>query len=84
MHTEYVVKVSAACMPAGCWGKYRRVAVLEVEAGSRPKMISERARGVVRIVRIWERQHVGISERCAYQRALKQAKELVQELSQSA
>jgi len=47
--TTYVVKSSAARMPASCWGTYRRVAVLEVVRGTTPRMISTRATGVVRV-----------------------------------
>ena len=43
MNTHFIVKTAAACMPASCWGQYRRVAVLEVEVGTEPKMISARA-----------------------------------------
>ena len=54
----YAVKVSAAKMPTSCWGKYIRVGVLEVEDDTTEiSMISERARGVLRVVRTWERRH---------------------------
>lgn len=81
MRTEFVVKVSAACMPSSCWGRYVRVAVLEVEAGARPRMISERARGVVRIVRVWSPCHVGKTRRSASAVAIREAEELAQELN---
>jgi hypothetical protein len=46
---RYIVKVSAACMPSSCWGRYVRVGLLEVDPravpGSGISMISERARG---------------------------------------
>jgi len=80
METEYIVMDRAAKMPGNCWGQYRRVAVVEVEAGVKPKMISERARGVVRVVQTWEKQHVGTTERCAFRRALIEARELAAEL----
>lgn len=70
-------------MPSTCWGRYARVAVLEVEVGTHPTMISERARGVVRIVETWEKLNVGTSERCAYQRALAEAEELAADLNAS-
>lgn len=78
--TEYIVKTAAAKMPGSCWGQYRRVAVLEVMAGAEPAMISKRARGVVRVVQTWERLNVGTTERCAYERALAEARELVERL----
>lgn len=43
---KYVVRASRAKMPNSCWGEYRHVAVMEMEADAPfPKMISERARG---------------------------------------
>jgi len=80
MRTEYIVKTSAAKMPRSCWGRYVRVAVLEVEAGTEPAMISERARGVVRIVETWERLSVGKTNRCAAARAVAEAEALAARL----
>lgn len=82
MKTEYVVKTSCARMPSSCWGRYRRIAVLEVKVGALPKMISERARGVVRVVETWERLYVGSSPRCAYEIALAVAHEMCDVLNQ--
>jgi hypothetical protein len=79
--TEYIVMTAAAKMPQSCWGVYRRVAVVEVEKGARPKMISERAIGVVRVSAIWERLNVGKTERCAYAQALKDAEQLCAKLN---
>jgi hypothetical protein len=80
----YIVQTAAACMPSSCkFGRYRRVAVLEVADPSihRVAMISARAIGVIRIVRRWERLSVGTTERCAYRRALAEARALVATLS---
>jgi hypothetical protein len=44
------------------------------------KMISNRARGVVRIIRVWDRLHRGKTRRCAYWRAYREAKAMVAEL----
>lgn len=79
--TEFVVIDSAAKMPVKCWGRYRRVAVIEVERGEWPAMISRRARGVVRIVATWEKCNVGITDRCAFQRALSEAHDLARQLN---
>lgn len=73
METEYIVMDKTAKMPASVKAQYRRVAVCEVEKGARPKMISERARGLVRIVSTYERLHVGKTAACAYHQALTQA-----------
>lgn len=77
----YVVLSSAAHKPTKCWGSYRRVAVLEVVPGAQPKMISERARGVVSIVQTWEMCSVGTTHRCAYRRAMAAAQELADRLN---
>lgn len=83
--TKYIIKISAAKMPGSCWGIYRRIAILEVTADTESvKMISERARGVVRIVHTWEKLHVGHTARCAFQRALTDAKACVERLTQAA
>ena len=77
----YVVKTSAAKMAASVKGQYRRVAVLEVDPGTEPSMISERARGVRRIVQIWDRLNVGTTDRCAYRVALAEAEAMVAKLN---
>ncbi len=76
--SEYIVMTSSAHMPNSCWGRYRNVAVVEVDPGARPKMISERARGVRRIVWSATRLHAGSeSPRTAYGKALARAEALV-------
>jgi len=79
---HYLVQTASAKMPTSCrFGRYRRVAVLEVEAGvTEVAMISTRARGVVRVVATWERCSVGSTERCAYARALTEARALAARL----
>jgi len=69
----YIVKTSTARMPNSCWGRYRHVAVMEVDPGTVPSMISPRARGVRRIVQTWDRRHAGQTDRCAYRVALAEA-----------
>jgi hypothetical protein len=79
--SHYIVQSAAACMPSSCRGTYRRVAVLEVEDDvERAAMISPRARGVIRVVRTWERRNVGRTSRCAYAIALAEAEALAAEL----
>jgi len=83
MSTAFIIQTAAAAIRT-CWGVYRRVAVLEVEVDAEGEpvgvaMISERARGVVRIVETWEACNVGKvhrrggAGRCAYSRALVEA-----------
>lgn len=82
MPTHFIVQTAAAQMPNSCWGVYKRVAVLEVEAGlERVSSISERARGCVRVVETWEKLNVGKTSRCAYSRALAAAQALAAELN---
>jgi hypothetical protein len=83
MTRTFIVMTASAKMPADCWGKYGRVAVVELEPGftGSPKMISTHARGVKRIVTTWEKQFIGSSDRCAFERSCRQAQELADELN---
>jgi hypothetical protein len=71
----YIVQTAAACMPSSCKGRYRRVAILEVEDAyaNGVRMISKHAKGVIRVVCTWEKLNVGQTERGAFQRALREA-----------
>ena len=70
--TELYIKTSRAPMPNKCMGgnSYYRIAVLEVEEGAQPKMISTHARGVVRVIEVAEPLHMGITARSEYHRTL--------------
>jgi hypothetical protein len=83
MNTEFIVMTASEKMPSSCWGKYGRVAVVEVEEGldDTPKMISERAKGVVRIVENWRRLNVGKTDKCAFRLAEEEAYELCAKLN---
>lgn len=82
--TKFVVRVSRARMPSSCWGTYYRVAVLDMTPDApEPKMISERARGCVRIVRTWEKCRDGSTPKCAVNRAIRGANLLAAELNHS-
>lgn len=80
---RFIVMSSTARMPQSCWGSYKRVGVVELEPGfvGTPKMLSERARGVRRVVETWENCFVGKTERCAYERALVEAAKLAADLN---
>lgn len=82
---RYVVMTAAAHVAgqARTYGTYRRVAVVEVTAGfaGRPAMISERAKGVARIVQDYGACNVGTTERCEYARRLADAEALAARLS---
>jgi hypothetical protein len=81
MSTEFVVMTSNAKMPTSVRSRYINVAVCEVERGVYPKMISERARGMVRIVKQWAPAHVGTTERSASAHAIAEANKLCAELN---
>jgi hypothetical protein len=99
--TEYIIMTATAEMPASVRSKYGRIAVVEVDRTvldalgiDTPRMISERARGVVRVVETWERLHVGVdvslglvaspTARCAFGRAMREAQERLVELERGA
>lgn len=74
---NYIVQTATANMPGSCWGRYGRVALIEVDSPEiqRVSMISTRARHVIRIVRLWDRVFWGTSNRCAFQQAIMAAED---------
>lgn len=66
------------------FGRYRRIAVCEVEEGKTPAMISERARGMIRIVQEWSPMHQGKTERSEYWVARREAEGMAKELNETA
>lgn len=80
--TDFVVKTSTAKMPAGCWGRYHHVALVEMEAGAPfPKMISTHAKGVVRIVLKTSRLHVGSTMKSEYRQILREYEMIADKLN---
>jgi len=84
--TRFAVLDKSAHMPSSCWGRYRRVGVVEVDPSIipddvLPPMLSTRAKGVIRIVETWERLNHGKTERCAYRVALAEAEALAADLN---
>lgn len=85
MIDRFVVMTAAANMPASCkFGVYRRVAVVETDGEHMPKQINPRHKVVKRIVQTWERLNVGLTERCAFSVAYREAKQLAAELNAKA
>jgi hypothetical protein len=80
--SRFIIMTASAKMPSSCKGTYRRIAVVETDLpdGEKPKMISDHAKGVVRIVETWERLNCGKTERSAYARALHEAEVMVASL----
>ena len=82
MKTHYIVQ-TASTRTGSRFGEYRRVAVLEVPAGTTSvTMISERSVDVICVVETWERLNVGTTARCAYERAYAAASKLAAELNE--
>jgi len=76
----YIVKISSSRLRR--LYNYRTVAVLEVDNGVEDvAAISERSRGVRRIVRVWPRLNVGSTERCAYANGLREAEALARKMN---
>ena len=75
-NSDLIVMSSRAKMPSSCKGSYRRVGLLRVSSGARPKMISERAHGVWEILRLRERLHSEGGRKTAYARAAEELCEL--------
>lgn len=83
--STFIVVSKCARMPASCWGRYKRVAVVEViDPAIAVPAIDARRKNVVRIVRTWEKLNAGSTERCAYSRALAEARALATELNAAA
>ena len=83
MTRRYVVMTSAghSIEGYGYAGRYRNVAVCLVDADNPPKMISPRARGMIRIAQQWRGCYVGATERSAYARACQEAEILAARLN---
>lgn len=81
--SRFTTKESSAKRPRGARGPYIRVAVLEVEDDfeGEPTMISERAKGVIRIVEEWGPCYDGKTERSAGPQARREAEELARKLN---
>ena len=80
--THYIVQSAAAQMPSSVKARYRRVAVLEVQEGlTYVSMISKHAKGVIRVVKTWEKLHVGKTDKSAYNVALAEATALAAQLN---
>ena len=84
-HPRFIVMDRSAAMPNSCWGRYRRVGVVELtpdaqREGRTPKILSDHSRDVVRVVEIWERRFEG-RHWGAYQSALVEAKALTEKLN---
>ena len=80
----YKIMSSSEAMPNSCWGRYRRVAIVETTSDSvHPKMISTHARGIVRIVHEWRRLNATTNgPNTAYAIAMRDAHAMLRHLEQ--
>lgn len=61
---KWIVMTTKAHMPSSCWGayNYRNIGLIELnraEALGAPKMLSDRAKGINRIIDAWYGVHCG-------------------------
>jgi hypothetical protein len=82
----HVVMTSSKKMPSSVCSPYRNVAVVQLNQeftanNWRPKMISARARGVLRVIHLGHYPANGKTDRSGYQQALKRANELALQLN---
>lgn len=78
---NFAIISSADTSPSG-FGEYRRIGLVELDKSvdKIPTMITQRARGCSRVIETWERLNVGKTNRCAYQRALADALDRLDEM----
>lgn len=82
----HIVMTSSAKMPSSVRAPYVNVAVVQLNQhytarNLRPKMISERAVGVLRVIHLGHYPANGKTERSGYRQALKRAKDLAARLN---
>jgi hypothetical protein len=78
---RFIVMTAAACMPASCWGRYGKVAVVERSGDLTPTAIDARHKSVARVVAVWDRCNIGKTDRCAFSQARAAAAELAADLN---
>jgi hypothetical protein len=65
---------AAAKMPSSLkFGRYGKIAVVETDGINMPKQINPRHKSVKRVVEVWDRLNIGITDRCAFKVALREA-----------
>lgn len=82
----WIVMSSSAHMPQTCWGRYRNVALVKLtpEYAAKklfPRMISQRANGVEQVIKLGK-FFVGDTEKCAYMKAMRQAREMARQYNE--
>jgi len=78
---SYIVKESSSTGFAQ-YKNYVRIAILKVEHGVKHvSMISERAKGVIEIIQVWEKVHKGHTTSSKYFHIMREAHELAEKLT---
>jgi hypothetical protein len=72
MKHTYTIVVSSARMPSSCRGRYARIGIVRSPVGV-PAPTRICTTQVHTVVRTWESLHVGKTEACEFERALKAA-----------
>jgi hypothetical protein len=76
---DFIIKESCAQMPGSCKygsGEYIKIGLMQMEQGVKPSMISDRAKGCIKVLAVWDRVHDGTTERCESYRIRQQANSL--------
>ena len=78
----FMIKISTDT-PRGGYGSYHKIGLVEVEPGTtHVSMISERAKGVIRVVETWPGLYRGKTDACAFSVALEEARLLCDKLNE--
>ena len=78
-NTRYYLLTAAANMPNSCkFGRYKRIGIVESLDGTEPKMI--RTTSHCKVLATWEKLSVGKTEKCAFNRAMAEAKKYLADL----
>lgn len=80
MVNRFIVMTAAAKMPSKCKGRYGKIAVVET-SGQMPKQMHPKHKSVKRIIEVWDRRHIGKTERSEFQKCLKEANDLCETLN---
>lgn len=86
MHIVMTASAKPVSKNGMSFGNYKRVAVVQLTQeytaqGKRPAMISDRAKGILKIVWKRDRVHVGKTDKCEFSRVLADAKAYAKQLN---
>lgn len=73
MSLDFHIVESKAKMPSSCWGRYGRIGLLITKENYIPIRIDSRPKKVVGIIELWDKLHMGKTDKCAYSKARDEA-----------